>query len=163
MTKTIALSQGKVALVDDQDFGWLNQWKWYCGVSRKPTRTKYYAVRNTTLNGRRKWTAMHRVITNAAKGCLVDHANGDGLDNRRANLRICTPAENLLNRRKTLGTSSRYKGVSWNKQKQKWVAYIHRHKDYIHLGSHDSECEAARVYDEAAQREFGPLALLNGV
>ncbi|GAJ01158.1 unnamed protein product [marine sediment metagenome] len=157
MTKVIALTQGKVALVDDADFEWLNQWKWY---AFKDPRV-YYARRNSYENGKVCTIQMHRAILNPPLGSDSDHINGNGLDNRRTNLRVCTHAENCQNRRKPTGCSSRYKGVSWRKRTRKWRAYIWINGRQKQLGCFDEEEEAARAYNKEALEQFREFAQLN--
>lgn len=99
---------------------------------------------------------MHNLLTGWA---LVDHVNGDGLDNRRVNLRPATRSQNQGNRRKFLSTASQYKGVTpWAKDKARWIAVCRRKKV---LGVFNSEAEAALAYDAAARQEFGEYAALN--
>jgi len=104
---------------------------------------------------------MHREMMNAPAGMLVDHRNGDNLDNRRSNLRLATPTENSCNRRKKTGGSSRYKGVTFNRRSGKWFARIRIHGKCIFLGTFESEVEAARAYDAAAKKYHGEFACLN--
>src|SRR5574343_411505 len=121
--KEIQLSQGKVAIVDDEDYDYLNQWKWYaaerkCGI--------WYATRNIRKDGKVRIIPMHRVILNTPKGMDTDHINGDGLDNRRSNLRSCTHMENICNPNRSLSPtkSSRFKGVYWHKGEKIWRAKL---------------------------------------
>lgn len=103
---------------------------------------------------------MHRIIVDAPAGMVVDHINHDALDNRRANLRVCTQSQNLGNQIRKLG-SSKYKGVSWHKAAQKWHARIQKNDAHVSLGLFDSETDAARAYDSAAREHFGEFALCN--
>jgi len=147
---------GRVALVDDEDYDLVMQYRWYV----------YEEIRNGRPHGpyALAWpngvmTRMH-VLVMGVRG--VDHANRNGLDNRRENLRPATGSQNQGNRRSVPGSSSRYKGVSWHKQRRKWRASIrppggpHRH-----LGLFADEEDAARVYDAAAREAFGSFACLN--
>src|SRR5690242_17796567 len=102
---------------------------------------------------------MHRVIMNASADIHVDRINGDGLDNRRENLRLCTRDENMMNRRKNSNNSSGYKGVDRNKGK--WRAYIQVDKKWIHLGYFSTAEQAAHAYDNAAKKYFGEFANTN--
>lgn len=159
--KTIPLTQGKIALVDDADFDWLNQWKW-CTFAQRTEN--YYAVRQNWNDKTKKsyLLRMHREILGLKHkdGIITDHKNCDGLDNQRHNLRICTNAENLCNQKPKLHSSA-FKGVSWNKKAAKWGTYIRsNHKRYF-LGYFDSEIEAAKVYDKVAKELFGEFACLN--
>ncbi len=146
----INLGHGKAALVDAADFEWLNVRKW------RASNGSDYA--RATING--KNVSMHRLIVNAPAGLLVDHANGNKWDNRRSNLRICDHAENVRNRRKICG-ASRFKGVSRDNKKAKWVAQIHWRGRTIYLGAFDDEVEAAQAYDRKAIELFGEFACLN--
>ena len=107
MTKSIPLTKGKFALIDDEDYDWLMQWKW--------VYSNGYAFRWSKGGKKyRKGTFMHRMICNTSVGMLTDHINGNKLDNRRSNLRICTASDNQANRIKLHKTSSSFKGVSFN-------------------------------------------------
>lgn len=152
--KTILLSQGKVALVDDEDFERLSKFKWY--TFRDINR--FYAARNIKNdNGNQRRLSMHRDILNLKDSSIdIDHKNHDGLDNRRQNLRICTRRQNAQNRRKLAGCASNFKGVSLNSGK--WRARIKYNKKRIHLGYFISEQEAANAYLNAAQEYFGEFA-----
>lgn len=102
----------------------------------------------------------HRIVVNATKGQIVDHINGDGCDNRKENLRICTNQQNVFNGRKcNKETSSQYKGVNWDKEKKRWRATI---RSKI-VGRFKTEVEAALCYNKFAQIEFGQYARLNEI
>jgi hypothetical protein len=163
MVMKIPLSKGKVALVDDEDFDWLNEMSWHCSVTNEATR--HYSV---DVDGKRRWQTfrMHRVIMEAEKGEIVDHINGDRLDNRRANLRVTDRSGNARNRKKETKrkTSSRFKGVTrktGRRQGGKWAAQIAIDGGKISLGVHEDEEIAARIYDAAARLYFGEHARLN--
>src|SRR3990167_1855880 len=128
--KYISLTQDKFAIIDDSDFEWLSQWKWCFDK-------KGYAVRWQWLKKEKRYIfiLMHRLILNTPDNLETDHRNGNGLDNQRNNLRICTRQQNLQNRRKILGTTSKYKGVYWNKNNQKWMVRVKK----IYTGYFDSE------------------------
>jgi len=149
----IALTKGRFAIVDADDFEWLNQYTWCINGTG---RGKWYACR---MEGR-TMIRMHRMIMNAPKGMLVDHINGNGLDNRRSNLRLCTPRQNMGNRRKCRGKSA-YKGVFYHKIDGKRYAKIKYKGETIHLGTFDDDVEAARAYDRKAVELFGEFACLN--
>lgn len=149
------IERGAVALVDDADFAWLNQWRWRV---LKPPRGGLYAARTTT--GRRT-LLMHRVILDAPRGMETDHRNGNGLDNRRQNLRLATKSENQHNQKpQTRPKSSRFKGVHLT-QGGKWAATIKTGGKVVYLGTFFSETEAAGAYDNAAKQRFGEFALTN--
>jgi hypothetical protein len=152
--RRIMLTQAMFAIVDAVDFGWITKFRW-C-VHRSNDGHRWYAV--TRANNR--IVLMHRMIIGAPAGVDVDHANGNGLDNRRTNLRICTRTENLRNMRPR-GGSSRFKGVYWNKRDEVWRAYIDVNKRRLSLGSYHHEFDAARAYDSAALKHFGAFARLN--
>ena len=154
MTRTIPLTQGQVAIVDDEDFDWLNQYKWHA----EKMRGRYYAARY--LKGNKKML-MHREIMNAPKGVIIDHINGSSLENRRKNLRPCTIKENQRNRVSQKNSSSRFKGVCWHKNRKKWQAEIRCEDKFIYLGSFDNEIEAAKAYDKKAKELFGDFAKTN--
>lgn len=149
-----------VAIVDDEDFDSLSQYKWRAMRARKRNHPdEFRAVRGTHGSGE-GIVFMHRQITDAPKGIDVDHANGDTLDNRRANLRHCNQSQNQANRHalEPLKTS-RFKGVCWNGSR--WQAGIKVQGKSIHLGVYRDEKDAAAAYDEAARKHFGEFAHTN--
>lgn len=140
--RTIELTQGKVALVDDEDFAELSRHKWSV---LKASRC-WYAVRSAPTG----FLYMHAVIAGTPKGSKTDHADGDGLNNRRSNLRVCSDAQNSNNQtRKRLGCSSQYRGVSLHRATGKWLAQIKDTGRYMYLGLFESERAAAGAYDAA--------------
>lgn len=150
--KEVPLTQGKVALVDDADYECLSQFKWYAHWDR----WNFYAVRKESLTHRDIY--MHKEIQ---PGRLVDHANGNTLDNQRVNLRACTPTQNSRNVRVRSGKSSQYKGVCLDKKRGGWIARIRVDKISIFLGRFDSELDAARAYDRKALEAFGEFGRTN--
>jgi hypothetical protein len=117
--KEIPLSRGKVALVSAGDYDYLNQWKWSYGAGGYAVRNEY----NVKKNGRPKvQILMHRLIMDNPQGMLVDHKNGERLDNRRANLRLATHADNQHNRNVNKNNTSGFRGVTWCKQTRRWRA-----------------------------------------
>jgi hypothetical protein len=109
----------------------------------------------------RRKILMHRVITNAPEGVLVDHIDGNTLNNQRSNLRLCTNQQNGMNRKPRQNGSSRYKGVTWNPSNRCWVAQIKAAGNIQYLGSFKDERDAAREYNNAARQHFGEFARLN--
>ena len=153
----IHLTQGKFAKVDPEDYLWLSQNKWFC-QARPHTN---YAVRSLTLNKKRKRARMHREVMKTPNHLVCDHINRDGLDNRKHNLRNCTVRENILNSGPKRNSTSRYKGLCWDKRARKWSATIKRAGNYKYLGYFESEIEAAKAYDAAAKKLDGKFAYLN--
>ena len=155
--RIIRLTKGRFAIVDGLDFELVNQHSW----NAQKRGNSYYAHRTINLGHRRfASTEMHRQIMNAQKGRDIDHKNHNGLDNTRQNLRHCTGSQNCQNRRHGWG-SSRFKGVSWHKLKNKWQSRIRVNQKDLILGTFDDEVEAAKAYNEAAQKHFGEFACLN--
>jgi hypothetical protein len=157
--KTLLLPQKEVikyvpVLYDAQDGELINLYKWHLW-QRKGSSSPMYAITKNNLS-------MHRLIIQAPRGVQIDHINGDGLDNRRANLRLASSAENGRNRRKTRG-SSQYKGVCWHKIRNCWVAYICIDGTHTHLGVFQNETEAAKKYNEVALKIYGVFAKLNKI
>lgn len=156
--KKIPLSQGLFALVDDSDYDFLMQWKWTANKERK-TFTAYRQSNQTTS---RTFIYMHRLIMNMPKkGIFVDHIDGDGLNNQRNNLRLCTNAENLMNRGANKNNTSGYKGVTFYRRLNKWHGQIMLNRKQLHLGYFTSKEAAARAYNEAAKKYFGEFAKIN--
>jgi len=156
--KTIPLTQGKVALVDDEDYEYLNQWKWR---AHKNGNT-YYAIR-TACKSKEQTIYMHRVILNASNGVDVDHINSNGIDNQKLNLRLCSRSENIKYQRLSCNNTTGFKGVSFNKQKcgKPYRARISLNNKNIFLGYYSTAKEAAQVYDKAALKYHGKFALTN--
>jgi hypothetical protein len=143
--KTIPLTRGKVALVDDEDYERLSKFKWFA----RKAKHGWYASRHVNMH--------HEIVP--AK--TVDHRDGDGLNNQRSNLRPATRQQNASSRRKWSKLTSRFKGVSWAKDRRKWRAQIMVNRKTKMLGSFNSEIEAAQAYDEAARIYFRDFAVTN--
>lgn len=150
MTKELPLSQGKTAIVDDGDFELVNQAKWYAKLEHRV----YYAMN-------RRLGFLHRFILNAPSDKQVDHINGDGLDNRRANLRLASGSQNQHNSKIRSDNSSGYKGVYWDKGLKQWRAQIKSNNQFTTLGHFSDAKDAARAYDAAAIKYHGEFARLN--
>lgn len=155
MTIKIPLTQGKVALIDDEDYDKIKDIKFYAHFEKG---VKWYALHS--INDEK--ILMHRIIINAKPGQICDHINGDGLDNRRCNLRIVTNQQNIMNQRlQKRRKSSKYKGVTWNKNAEKWQTQIRINKNNRYLGLFINEIDAANTYDKKALELFGEYARLN--
>jgi hypothetical protein len=150
--KKIKLSQGKVALVDDEDFELVSKYKWNLTINGK---AKYG---QTKING--KNVRIHRLVMNAKAGQIVDHVNGNGLDNRKSNLRFCTKSQNSANRTSIQDNQSGILGVHWDKKRLKWVMQIRgiekKMQKYFHC-----PFAAAKEYDSLAKKYFGKFAKTN--
>jgi hypothetical protein len=156
--RKIYLGEGEWSLVEPPDFYRFNIFNW-CLRENGPNR---YAVRLVKGHkNRSKIVSLHREIMNHPKGLLVDHKNNNGLDNRRLNLRLATQSQNRQNRAKRKNTSSRFNGVGFDKQTDKWKARIKTNGKEITLGRFENEIEAAKAYDEAAKKYHGEFARLN--
>jgi len=161
VSKLIPLTKGQFAIVDDEDYDCLNQYKWQAYKKVKI----WYAMRSPRANGKRKTILMHRQIlglVNAGYKVHTDHINHNGLDNRRCNLRRCTNSQNQQNQRSLNSHSSQFKGVRLTIYKT-YQSQIIVNKKYLHLGTFKIEIKAARAYDKAAKKHFGQFAYINGV
>ena len=149
----IKLPSGLSAFIDDQDFLLAEQYRWHALRKRHTTyvQTGVYSSRTK----KQKTMSLHRLLLNAKKGEMVDHIDGDGLNNRRANLRIVTASQNQWNRR--LNRETGRKGVRF----VGWEAAIKVKGRRIMLGHYDTEAEAVAAYDKAALHHFGEFARLN--
>lgn len=158
--KRIPLSMGLFAVVDDSDYQSLSIYKWRAFLN--PSNGKYYAMRSTYINKFGSTMRMHRQITNCPSGMDVDHANGDTLDNRRCNLRVCTRSQNLSNRNGSKTRKSKYKGVSFCVGRDKWVMQIQYDGKRI-AKRFDTELDAAIAYNAYAINLQGEFCRLNEV
>ncbi len=158
--RRIPLTQGKFAIVDPGDYYELAKYKWH---ARRDGRTFYASRSVRTKEGKRRIFPMHRQILKVADDMFVDHINRYGLDNRRANLRPATPAQNMRNRVKFDKRKyvSKYKGVSHNNGNKAWQAEIYQNHKRIFLGCFEDEEWAGRAYDLAAKKYHGQFAVLN--
>jgi hypothetical protein len=156
--KTINLTQGFIALVDDADFDRVSAFKW----TATKVKGNVYAVRKVkTPDGRTTSQLLHRFIEDVNYPDIdVDHKDHDGLNCQRNNLRLCSRGENCGNGRKSRGTS-RYRGVSWDASRGLWRALIRIRNKPQYLGRFKDEREAALAYDHAARASFGTFANCN--
>jgi hypothetical protein len=152
----IQLTKGFVVLVDSKNYNWLNQWKWYYAHG--------YAVRNVYEKDERHYQVrMHRLIANTPDGMDTDHINGNKLDNREDNLRVCNRSQNVANSFVEKQNKSGFKGVSWKQKNKKWVVQIRSNNVVHHIGLFKDVYEAAKAYNRAAISYFGEFAKLNRV
>jgi hypothetical protein len=161
MTKQIPLSpQGKrrgqfFAIVDDEDFERASKYAWYVSPHRK---TMYARHRP---DGNNMYRSLHRFLLGVTPSQIIDHVNGNGLDNRRCNIRVCTISQNRWNEPIRKTNKSGFKGVSFHKQVHRWMAHIKFHRKSIYLGLFDDPAMAARAYDKKARELFGEFAWTN--
>ncbi len=155
-------------MVDDEDYEHLNQWKWSATNQNRPSRKTLYAERKSISAGVQTGWVMHRYLMKTPKGMFTDHIDGDGLNNQRSNLRVCTRSQNQQNagpkvggRSETRIKTSKYKGVCWNKRRGKYEVQIDNNGSHIWVGLFIIEDEAAQAYNDAALKYHGEFAKLN--
>jgi len=153
--RSIALTKGKIALVDDEDYDHLSKHKWFAKTNQSGI---WYVGRNSSrLLGKRKTIFMHsELMSNLG----VDHINGDGLDNRRSNLRLATTAQNGANRKLSANNTSGVTGVYWHRAQKKWGAQIKVNRRMIYLGRFIEKQDAISERQKAAKIHFGEFARL---
>jgi len=151
--KKIKLTKGKSAIVDNDDFEYLSQWKWHYMMG--------YGYAGRIDNLTKKYIKMHRVILALKKGEMGDHINCNKLDNRKCNLRKCTPSGNSRN--KSIGKNNKtgFKGVYYEKSRDTYQAHITVNWKHKFLGTFDTKEEAAKAYNLGAKKYFGKFARLN--
>lgn len=147
--KKIKLTKGYEAIVDDEDYEYLNQWKWHysCG----------YAVRERHYKAKPKTMRMHRVVNNTPEGMITDHINRNTLDNRRCNLRTVTNVENQRNKVKSSRNTSGVTGVSWHTGYKRWIARVNMKNKRIELGSYINFEDAVRSRIEGEKKYYGQV------
>lgn len=155
---TVTLTQGMVATIDASDIDLVNGWNWSALMS--PRRKAVYAARVIARDGKQTMLLMHRVIIGAEPGLVVDHRDGDGLNNRQSNLRLCSRADNALNTGRRADNKSGFKGVFFDARSGKWRAEIRRGGRSVHLGLHEDPEEAYARYCAAAHDIHGEFARL---
>jgi hypothetical protein len=155
--KTIPLTKGYFTKVDDEDYKKLASLRWYASIG---VDGNVRARRTGWINKKMVHVFMSRTILNAPQGKYVDHINGDPLDNRKCNLRLCSPLENSHNAKISKDNKYGYKGIVLTKYKR-WGARIYPNKKIKWLGTYNTKEEAALAYNEAAKKYFGGFAKLN--
>ena len=154
--KQVPLTQGYIAIVDDEDFEKIKHHKW--SITSNKEKTHVYA--RAKIAG--KTIKLHRYILGLTdKSMVVDHIDHNGLNNTRSNLRVCTLKENQANQKPKKNAASKYRGLAWNKQRLKWQVSIKVNGVQKYLGIYKNEDEAARVYDKHAKIQYGEFAYLN--
>lgn len=141
-------------LIDKEDLTKISTKRWRLKKYHKNEKYRVVSVERPAIY-------MHRLIMDFPKNYQVDHINGNSLDNRKENLRICSIAENTKNREKYSTNSSGYKGVYFSKKNKKWISNIHFNYKTYYLGSFADKNEAAKAYNDAAIKYFGEFANLN--
>lgn len=157
--KRIPLTQGQFAIVDDEDFDWLMQWKWHALWGN--CTQQFMAARSYWIEDKSYKSLMHREILGAAKGQCVDHWNRNELDNRRRNLRICSHSQNCCNIKQRSDNTSGFRGVHWYRNRSLWCAIINVNRKGHCLGYFSSKLDAAIAYDRAALKLHGEFARTN--
>jgi hypothetical protein len=149
--KEIDLPHNQVALVDDEDYERCKNIKWHMGA-------KGYVMSN-------KGVYLHRFIMNTPKGLDTDHIKGNKLDNRKSKLRVATRSQNNVNKGKSSknAKSSKFKGVCWDKNRERWMAFTTYKNRFISFGRFDNELEAARIYNDKIIKYYKGFAKLNEV
>lgn len=166
-TKLIKLTRGKFAIVDAEDFEWLNQWKWYA----IKCDNKFYAargiwIRNVPRNKANRRIYMHKQILKIKKGFETDHKDGNSLNNCKSNLRVATRSQNAANRGKQANNKSGFKGVILlkdQKRNKKYLSLIRVNNKNISLGLFYTPEQAAQRYNQAAKEYFGEFANFNQI
>lgn len=154
--REIPLTRGRVALIDDDDYWHLSQIKWRLNAGLSGRLYAITSVRNAAT-GKKQYFYMHRVIMGSRPGQNVDHADGDGLNNQRVNLRHCSQSQNMAN----IAGRKQYKGVSFDRRSNTYRAGIGVNNRHVYLGTFSTPRQCALAYDEAAKLYFGEFARLN--
>lgn len=145
------------AIIDTADLPLVLPYRWY---EARRSNTVYVAT-SVGSGPTRRNMMLHRLLTDAPKGLHVDHKDGDGRNNRRSNIRVATAQQNRRNEVRRREHTSAYRGASWCKSTEKWVARCNMGTKHLYLGVYDTEIEAALAYDAAARLHFGEFASTN--
>lgn len=151
----VPLTKGYEAIIDAADVDCVSKYSWCCSIhTGKP-----YARRSMRRdNGSKSGVFIHQELIGSTSGLDIDHINGNGLDNRRSNLRLATRSQNMMNRKKQANNTSGHRGVSWQKQKRKWRAIIWASGCKTYLGDFKDIEEAHAAYVSASLRLHGPFS-----
>lgn len=163
--KVIKSTNGYDILVDDENYQYLNQFKWVATQKSKRYSTKYAIRRIYITRLRYKISQMHREVLSCPTKKIIDHINHNGLDNRKINLRICTRSQNLMNTKNLLPSHNKtgYRGVRLHTHPNKFTAQIQIQGKQKYLGTFMSAKEAAKAYNKIAKKYFKEFAALNKV
>ena len=155
--KEIYLANSKgIALVDNENYEWLNSFKWYL--------CNGYARTSKKINNKVEKIFLHHLIMGKPINKMeVDHIDRNGLNNQKLNLRIATHSQNNMNKPSYNNVTSKYKGVHWFKRDKKWVVQIGINGKHYHVGKFDNEIDAAKAYNKKAIELHGEFAYLNEV
>lgn len=156
-------SNGRFALVDDEDYELLKKWKWGCSSGGYAYRKEQISRDFLKKKSKYKNILLHRFILNPSREQDIDHRNLNPLDNRKANLRICTRSQNFWNKKIGKTNTSGFKGVSPSSNRKLWRVKICKNKKQIHIGYFKDILKAARAYNLAAKKYFGEFARLNNI
>ena len=160
--RELKIKYDKVALVSDEDYDLVSQYEWCSHRKRRKGRYAWYVDREEKINGKWKTIQLHTfILGNPPDGYEIDHKDTDGLNNQRDNIRFVTRSQNMMNRQKAAGTSTKYKGVSFHKHNKRFIAYINHNLVRIFLGCFGTAEEAALAYNDKAKELYGEYALLN--
>lgn len=161
--KYIRLTKGKFCLVDDKDFKKVSKYNWFVFSGRKNYAARM--IKNIKVRKRQSMMFMHRMIMNSSENYHIDHINGDGLDNRRNNLRVCTSRQNSLNRSYTKKNKVGFKGVRLSKRSlsKGYIAQIVNEGKQVYLGYFFTKEDAARAYNKASIKFHGKYGYVNSL
>ena len=154
--KEIQLTKGQITLIDDEMFDRVNYFKW-CALTHGDS---FYAVSSIVLDGRYHFIYMHRLIMGFPDS-IIDHADGNKLNNQCYKLRYATKSQNSMNSKKMIGTSSMYKGVSWVPMRGRWLSQVVVNGSHYHIGYFTSEIDAGIAYNNEIIKYHGEFARLN--
>lgn len=156
-TKKIPLTKGKFATVDEEDYPYLSRFTWQAAVYKN----QYRAVRTIGKDGKDISLPMECFLITNRKGFIYSHINGDTLDNRKENLTTISQPHKLQKAKKRTETTSKYKGVYWDKRGKRWAVSINKNNKKYHIGYFKIEVEAALAYNEKAKELYGEMAYQN--